>query len=269
MMNGKTGGGAKGGVEKLLMADIGNTNIVVGLYRDGEPAGRWRLTSRQPQTSDEFWVALNELFRADGLDISRISRAVVASVVPSLTRSMARMVRERLDQEPLIVDYRVKTGLIVSYHNPAVIGADRLTNAAGAYALYGGPTIVVDLGTATTWDVITSEAEYLGGAIAPGLETSASYLFEKAARLKVIELDNPGPAVGRTTEESMKAGIVYGAAGQIDRLCNMIDRERGEKHKVVATGGLAEVVAPHSERIEKVEPWLTLRGMYEIHRLNR
>jgi type III pantothenate kinase len=254
--------------EKLLMIDIGNTNILVGLYRDEKPVGRWRLTSRQPQTADEFWVTLHELFRSDELHISRISRTVLASVVPSLTRSMASMVRSRLDHEPLIVDYRVKTGLTIGYQNPAIVGADRLTNAAGAFALYGGPVIVVDLGTATTWDVITSSGEYLGGAIAPGIETSASNLFKRAAKLKVVELDNPGPVVGRNTEESVKAGIVFGAAGQIDRLCDLIDQERGVRHRVVATGGLAEVVAPHSNRIEKIEPWLTLRGMLEIHRLN-
>jgi len=258
-----------GGGGQLLVVDIGNTTSMFGLYRGDELVGRWRLTTRESETQDEYWVILRGLFQADGLEMDRVSGVVVASVVPSLTHSLVQMVREKLGMEPLVVDHRVDCGLKVLYETPRAIGADRLTNAAGAFALFGGPTIVVDLGTATTWDVVTAAGEYLGGAIAPGVEISAGLLFQRAARLKVVDLGKPERVIGRTTDESIRSGLIHGAAGQIDRLCDLTVRERGERHKVVATGGLAGLISPYSKRIERVEPWLTLRGMLEIYRRSR
>lgn len=246
----------------LLVLDLGNTNIVVGVYRRQKLLSHWRLSSNRSMTSDDGFLLLQQILFGKGIRFSQVRGAVICSVVPSLTLAFERMAQERLGFDPLVVTASTESRPADPvFGSPAGLGADRIANAVAAFHRWGGPTVVVDLGTATTFDVIGERGEYLGGAIAPGVETSAEELFKRAARLPRVELRRPDRVVGRTTEDSVRAGVFWGAIGQIDEVVRRIARELGQKPKVVATGGWARAVAPDSQMIDECDPLLTLEGL--------
>ena len=252
----------------MLAVDVGNTNIVIGVYKEKELITHWRVSTQRHRTSDEYGILALQLFRYDGLDPADISAVVICSVVPPLTPSVEEMSRRFFKTEPLVVGPGVKTGIDIRYENPREVGADRIVNAVAAYEKYRGAVIVVDFGTATTFDAISAEGEYLGGAIAPGIGISSEALFQRAAKLPKIELMRPKYAIGRNTIASMQAGIVFGYAGQVDELVRRIKKEMGGNPFVVATGGLASLVAPETKTIQEVDPWLTLEGLRIIYEKN-
>jgi len=249
----------------LLVLDIGNTNIVVGVYRRQKLISHWRLSSNRSLTADDGFLLLQQILSGKEIRLSQVQGAVICSVVPSLTLAFERMVQERLGFHPLVVTASADSGLQIQYSDPQQLGADRIANAVAAFHHWGGPTVVVDLGTATTFDVIGERGEYLGGAIAPGVETSAEELFKRAARLPRVELRRPDRVVGRTTEDSVRAGVFWGAIGQIDEVVRRIARELGQKPKVVATGGWARLVSPDSQTIQECDPLLTLEGLHLLY----
>lgn len=245
----------------LLVVDIGNTAIKMGVF-DGETLVKeWSLTSGSARTSDEAAMVVNGLCSSSGVTLAAETQVVVASVVPSLTRAFVRMAEKLFDREALVLTSRTKTGIEICYRDPGSVGADRIANAVAASELYSLPAIVVDLGTATTFDVITRDRKYLGGVIAPGLITSAEHLFSKGAKLAPVEFGSPSVVIGRSTEESLLSGIMYGAVGQVDEIVRRIEAELGEPAGVIGTGGLVEVLAPLSGTIKVVDTNLTLQGL--------
>jgi type III pantothenate kinase len=242
----------------LLAVDIGNSDTVVGLFAGRDLTGFWRLTSRAA-TADEIAMRLEALGRAH--PFPRTLGAALCSVVPALTLPWAVALERRSGTPPVEVSAATARSLPVRYHDPSAVGADRIANAIAARALYGTPAIVVDLGTATTFDCISRQGAYLGGAIAPGVASSAEELFRRAARLPKVELRRPARALGRTTEESLQAGVLWGAAGQVDALVRRLALEMKGTPMVIATGGLAATVAPECETINRVDETLTLKGM--------
>ncbi len=250
----------------LLAIDVGNTNTVIGLFKDGVLRARWRLASDSTRTADEYGILIRELCGQSGVDVGHINGVVVASVVPALTSAVESMSENVFDVEPVVVGPDVDLGIVIDYEDPREVGPDRLANAVAALHIAEGAAVVVDFGTATTVDAVTADGHYLGGAIAPGLLTSAENLFRKAALLHRVALDPPASAIGRSTEQSLRSGIVFGAAGQVDEIVGRVLEEWGETPRVIATGGLAERIALFSKRIEVVEPDLTLLGLSLIYK---
>lgn len=254
----------------ILAVDAGNTQTVLGLYRRQELVHCWRIPTRRDATADELAVVLRELCGHHGLALGSIDAAVVACVVPPLTGVWTDLAGRYLRVEPLVVGWRTDTGLDLRVDNPRELGADRIVNAVAAWHRYGEPAIVVDFGTATTVDALGAGGVYLGGAIAPGIGISADALFRAAAQLYRVELIRPERALGRNTVHQMQAGIVIGCAGQVDALVERVRTEMGGRAHVVATGGLAGLIAGESRTIEAVDPFLTLEGLRLVHaRLRR
>ena len=269
----------------LLAIDVGNTDTVVGLFaddpsapldesvpRDGtEPTGlahHWRLSTVDVRTADEHPLLLTQLLGLNGLDLAQtVTGIAVTSSVPLVTANLRQMVARWFDVPSVVLEPGVRSGMPILYDNPKEVGADRIANAVGAYDLFGGPCVVVDLGTATTFDAISGAGEYLGGAITPGVAISLDALFAHAAALRRVELIEPRSVIGKSTVESIQSGAVYGFGAQVDGLCRRFAGELGEC-TVVATGGLSELIAPYSEEIEYVEPWLTLHGLRIIFERN-
>ena len=251
----------------LLAIDIGNTTTVLGLFQNGKLASFYRITSCHSMTEDEAGLQVRQLFGEESL--ARLKGVVICSVAPSLTSTFQRMSQKYLQISPLIVNSDLKIGLKIRYKDPSQVGADRIANAIAAKILYKLPCIIVDLGTATTFDVISGKGEYLGGVIAPGIETSSSELFRRTAQLFKVKIEKPPRAVGKTTQESLQSGIILGAAGQIDFIVEQIVKELGKKCQVVATGGYAPLVWKVSKRIQKVDLTLTLKGLYYIYEILR
>ena len=245
----------------LLAIDVGNTTTGVGVFEGDRLTHRWWLTTLRERTADELGLTVLNLMRLDRLSPRRLQAAAISSVVPSQTEPWQEACRRFFGVEALVVGPGVDTGVEIAYPIPEELGADRIVNAAAARHLYGAPVVVVDFGTATTFDVVDAHGRYLGGAIAPGVGISAEALFEHAARLPRVPLSRPPSAIGRTTAESVQSGIVFGFAGQVDALVRRIAREVGVRPRVVATGGLAPLIAPESETIEEVDPVLTLVGL--------
>lgn len=257
----------------LLVIDAGNTQTVVGLYDTGDRShellDHWRLSTNAERTSDELLLLLRQLLETRDLDIrSDVTGVAVSSGVPSITFELRRMCERYLDVDPVVLGTGVKTGMPVLYENPREVGADRIANAVGAYDKYGGPTIVVDFGTATTFDVISDKGEYVGGAIVPGIEISMDALFGRAAALRRVELSEPRSVIGRTTVESIQSGAVYGYSSLVDGMCERIEAVIGEA-TIISTGGLAGLFTPVAESIEQEDPWLTLHGLRLIWEKNR
>ncbi len=252
----------------ILAIDVGNTQTVLGLLEGGVLDGHWRVSTEAGLTADELRVKIGALLEAEGHSWSDIERAIIASVVPSLTEQYAQMTSRTTGVAPMVVGPGLKTGMDIRYDNPHEVGADRIVNAVAAHRLYGGPAIVVDFGTATTIDVTAADGGYLGGAIAPGVETSAAALFERAARLSKVDLEAPDRVIGTNTRASVQAGLMLGEAAMVDGLVRRVWDELGSKATVVATGGLAERMAPLCETVDTVDTDLTLKGLAFIYELN-
>ncbi len=253
----------------LLAIDVGNTQTVVGAFKEDKLLSYWRLSTRRDRTADEIALSIAGFLNLAGLDIKDVTGMAVSSVVPEMTQAIAHMARDILNIEPLVVNSNTNTGLRILYDDPSQVGADRLVNAVAAIEKYGNPCIVVDFGTATTLDAINKEGDYVGGAIMPGIEISADALFRHAARLSRVELVAPSSPIGKNTVESIQAGIVYGTAGQVDRLVELFKAELGEDAAVVGTGGLAEIVAGKCRTIKDWDPLLTLYGLKILYEKNR
>jgi type III pantothenate kinase len=251
----------------LLVVDLGNTNIVLGVYRGEELMNSWRLATARERTADEYGILARQLV-GDPLHAG-LEGAIVASVVPPLNSAMTFMIRKYFGIEPLFVEPGVKTGVAIHVDNPLEVGADRIVNCAAAHDAYGGPTVIVDFGTATTFDVVTANAEFIGGVIAPGLNISAEALFARAARLPRVDIRRPDRVIGTNTVVNMQSGIYFGYLGLVDGILARIRREVPDLRKVVATGGLASLFAEESEHIDHVDPELTLKGLKIIYDRNR
>lgn len=251
-----------------MAIDIGNTNIVLGMFDGDRLAESWRVGTKTQITEDEYAMILKDLFGFSGLSFDRVDGVIISSVVPPLLPVMNEMSQKYFRIEPLIVTGETKTGIRLRYDNPKEIGADRIVNAAAAYNLYGGPVIIVDFGTATTFCAVTKAGEYLGGAIVPGIRISADALFQRTAKLPRVELVKPSSVIGRDTVSAIQAGIIYGYAGLVDGIVERMKKELSQEARVVATGGLAGLVAPETRCIEEVRPHLTLEGLRLIYSLN-
>lgn len=256
----------------LLILDVGNTQTVVGLspthVDDGELVRTWRLATAPERTGDELYLVVEQLLMSWNLSLSSgIDGVVMSSGVPSVTAALRDMCDRYFHSPPVILGPGVKTGLPILYDNPREVGADRIANSVAALDLYGGPAVVVDFGTATTFDVVSENGEYLGGAIFPGIEISIDALFRRAAALSRVDLVPPRGVIGKNTNEAIQSGVIYGYSGMIDAMCSRFEAEVGEA-TIVATGGLAPTIAPHSELIEREEPWLTLHGLRLIYEKN-
>ena len=253
----------------LLTIDAGNTNTVLGVHEDARLRAHWRLTTRREQTADEYGILVRNLFQAASIDPKTIDGVALASVVPPLTPVLVALSRQYLGHDPLVVEPGVRTGMPILYEPPGDVGADRIVNGVAAFAAYGGPVVVVDFGTATTFDVVTKKGEYMGGVICPGIGISADALFQRAARLPRVDVRNPGRVVGRSTVASIQAGLYFGYAGMVEGILARIRAELGEAIRIVATGGLAETLAADMPSIEAVDPVLTLTGLRLIWERNR
>jgi type III pantothenate kinase len=253
----------------LFAINVNNTNTMFGLHREDRWVAHWRIATDRAKQPDEVAMLLRSLFDYAHLNWSEVSGVALASVVPPLTTVFADMSRRYLGHDPLVVSTTIKTGVRILIDYPAEIGADRILNALGAKTVYGGPCIVVDFGTATTFDAISQEGDYLGGAIAPGLGIAAEALFSRTAKLPRIELSAPPAAIGKNTVHAMQSGLVLGYVGLIEALVSRIGAELGGKAKVVATGGMAHILAELTDVIETVDPMITLEGLRLIYHLNR
>lgn len=253
----------------LLAVDVGNTNMILGVYMGRELKVSWRISTNREQTGDEYGIIFKNLFAQASIDDGLLTGMIVSSVVPPLMFSLEEMAKRYFRLDPLVVGPGMKTGLNIKIDNPREVGADRIVNAVAGIELYGGPLIIVDFGTATTFDAISKSGEYLGGAIAPGISISTEALFQRAAKLPRVELVKPKRIIGRDTISSMQSGIIYGFIGQVDGIVKRMIQEFPEKPKVVATGGLASLLAADSETLEIVNPLLTLEGLLIIYERNR
>lgn len=253
----------------ILTLDIGNTNIKTALFEGMEMLHYWRVSTNRAMSSDEYGILLLNLFAHAGVSPKQVEGIMISSVVPQINFTIEHMCRTYFGMEPHIIGPGIKTGINIRYENPRELGSDRIANAVAAYELYGGPCITIDFGTATSFGVINERGEFLGGAICPGLKLAAEALTERAAKLPRFELAKPDSVIGRNTISNMQAGIVYGYIGQINYLVERMKRELGAPHaKVVATGGLAVLVAGESNAIDVMDGLLTLKGLCLIYRKN-
>jgi type III pantothenate kinase len=253
----------------LLVIDVGNTNITLGAFAGDRLRATWRIATDVHKTPDEYTALLRVMLPPSGVKLEEVSDIILASVVPPLQRTMVHVCEQCFGQRPVVVEAGIRTGIKIVYEQPREVGADRIANAVGAVKRYGGPAIVVDFGTATTFDAVSADGDYVGGAIAPGIVIATEALFAHAAKLPRIDLVRPKSVIGRNTVAAMQAGIIYGYAGLVDGLVERIKRELGGQAAVIATGGLAEIIAPESSTITVVDHELTLHGLYYLYQLNR
>ena len=254
----------------LLVMDIGNTKTVVGVYDNNTLINHWRLYTDRDKSADEIAMIIMNLFGHHGISHRSINAIAISSVVPTMMGALEEMCRKYFNIEPLVVGPGVKTGINIRYENPKEVGADRIVNAVAAYEIYGGPIIVVDFGTATTFCAISEKGEYLGGCIAPGITISTEALYQRAAKLPKVELVKPPQVICKNTVNSIQAGIVYGYIGLVDHIVKLMKKELGrEDTKVIATGGLAGMIAEGSGTIQEIAPYLTLEGLRIIYQRNQ
>lgn len=253
-------------MSNLLVVDVGNTNVVLGIYRDDDLIGSWRLATARERTADEYGILTRQLI---GDSASSLDGAIVSSVVPPLNSAFAGMIQQHFGIEALFVEPGVKTGIAIKVDNPQEVGADRIVNCVAAFERYGGPSIIVDFGTATTFDVVTANAEYVGGVIAPGLNISAEALFARASRLPRVDIKRPPTVIGTNTVVNMQSGLYFGYLGLVDGILDRMKSELPPLKKILATGGLAKLLAPDSQYIDEVRDDLTLEGLKIIYDRNR
>lgn len=254
----------------LLVFDVGNTNIVLGLYDGDEMIYHWRAATNELKTADEYAASLGMMFQLDGVTFAMVTDIIISSVVPPVNPTLEYLCRRYFHVEPMMVGPGMKTGLNILYDNPRELGADRIVNAVAGITLYGGPLIIIDLGTATTFCAIDEKKRYLGGAVTPGIGISMEALFQRASKLPRIELTPASSVICKNTVSAMQSGIYYGAIGQVDGIVRRMKKEMGYKEiKVIATGGLADLIASQSETIDVIDPLLTLKGLYILFKKNR
>lgn len=259
----------------LLAFDVGNTNIVLGVFKDGQLIQNWRMETDTKKSADEYGMLINQLFEYEGLKTSDVKDVIISTVVPPVLFTLQHLSTKYFHRRAIVVGPGLKTGLVVKYDNPKQVGADRIVNAVAALAKYGGPLIIIDFGTATTFCAVSDKAEYLGGTIAPGIKISSDALFEKTAKLPRVELEAPGQTICKNTNESMQSGLVYGYMGLVERIVNQMKVELKETYniekdvQVVATGGLATLINSGVECIDVVDKMLTLEGLRIIYEKNR
>lgn len=257
----------------ILLVDVGNTNIVLGLSKNNEFIASWRISTDSKKTSDEYGIQVMQLFNQYALDPTEVKGIIISSVVPNIMYSLEHMIRKCFNLEPLLVGPGVKTGINIKYDNPKEVGADRIVNAVAAHEKYKKPIIIIDFGTATTFCAITKEGNYLGGNIVPGIKIASEALVERAAKLPRVELEKPKSIICKNTISSMQAGIIYGYIGQVEYIVNMMKKEMAESDNedpiVIATGGLSTLIAEGTSIIDSIEPQLTLEGLKLIFEKNK
>lgn len=252
----------------ILTIDVGNTNLTLGLYQEGKLGPRWRLATEHDRMPDEYGLQMLGLLSHAGCTPDEITGICLASVVPPLTSKIVQACNQYIGRNLLVVDAGVKTGVRIRYEDPKAVGADRIADAAAVQRLYGGPACVVDFGTATTFDAISVEGDYLGGAIAPGVGIAAEALFMRTAKLPRVDIQRPPGVIGRNTVHAIQSGLLFGYVGLVEGMVARFRNELGPDMKVIATGGLGELIASETKIIQFVSPWLTLDGLYIIWSLN-
>jgi len=252
----------------LLATDVGNTNTVFGVYRDRELLAHWRIFTDRNRMADEYGVIWKSLFSHEGIEMNEIKATIISCVVPPAIRELEKASSRYLGLKPIIMDDKIETGIKIAYENPREVGADRIANAVAGYQQYGGPLIIVDFGTATTFDAISRDGVYLGGAISPGIEISTEALFQYAAKLPRVELVKPDKVIGRNTVRSVQSGVVYGYISLVEGIIERMSRELEGEVQVIATGGLAELIAGETDKVHKIDTLLTLKGLRIIYEKN-
>ncbi|ACL74524.1 type III pantothenate kinase [Ruminiclostridium cellulolyticum] len=253
----------------VLVVDVGNTHIVLGVFEGKKLLANWRLGTNKERTSDELGMLILGLFNHEKLSIDKVKSVVVASVVPPIMYTLEHAIKKYINIQPMIIGPGTKTGINIRYQNPKEVGADRIVNAVAGFELYGGPLIIVDMGTATTFCAISEKGEYLGGVICPGIKISAEALYQKAAKLPRIDLVKPESVIGKNTISSMQSGVFFGYVGQVDYIVNRIKNEMHEENvRVIATGGISRMITEESITINEFNPTLTLEGLRLIYERN-
>ena len=260
----------------LLAFDVGNTNIVLGVFKEDKMIASWRLETDNKKSADEYGMIISQLFKYEGLKMENVKDIIISTVVPSVLYTLQHLSMKYFNRKAMVIGPGIKTGLIVKYDNPKQVGADRIVNAVAAHAKYGGPLIIIDFGTATTFCAVTEKAEYIGGTIAPGLKISSEALFEKTSKLPKVELEEPGHVICRNTINSMQSGLVYGHMGMVDYIIKKMKKElleytgnENQEVKVIATGGLATLIDAGIDSIDHVDKMLTLEGLQMIYEKNK
>lgn len=259
----------------LLTFDVGNTNIVLGVFEDGELIENWRMETDNNKSADEYGMVIKQLFEYSGLSFDNVEDVIISTVVPSILYTLQHLSTKYFNKKAIVIEPGIKTGLLIKYDNPKQVGADRIVNAVAAHAKYGGPLVVIDFGTATTFCAVTKNAEYLGGTIAPGLKISSEALFEMTAQLPKVELEEPGKVICKNTIQSMQSGLVYGHMGIVQYIVERMKNELmemsdcNEEPKVIATGGMASMMAEGVDCIDEVDKMLTLEGLRLIYEKNK
>ncbi|WP_110926100.1 type III pantothenate kinase [Bacillus massiliglaciei] len=253
----------------IFVLDVGNTNTALGVYEGDTLKYHWRIETSRNKTEDEYGMVVKSLFQHENLDSEQIDGIIISSVVPPIMFSLERMCQKYFGIKPLVVGPGVKTGLNIKYENPREVGADRIVNAVAGIHEYKSPLIIVDFGTATTYCYINEDKQYMGGAIAPGINISTEALYTRASKLPRIEITRPEGIIGKNTVSAMQAGIVYGFVGQVEGIVSRIKKQSKEEPMVIATGGLAPLIANESTVIDTVDPYLTLKGLQLIYKRNR